>query len=343
MSEIENNKNEIITLYNAIPEGSDEVLKKYIDLKDIQISTREDLVKTCQIFRNPKYETFRVIYMRDDKIVNYESITSRLPNSCDIFKFKTKEPILKSKRGYEEMNKRMYRLGANGYYLQHNHPAGSAKASLEDLKVTFQISDNVPGFKGHIIIDHGTYAWIEKDINTNKLKVTNNIKIECIPDINSDSMIKNSPLIQKRIGCRNDLARLMYDIKHSRHYSSLVLTSASNDIRLFQELPNTFINMSYRQIGGYIKNRCVDTGSTRAFLTTTDRPFFERAKDLVNLGYVSDCLAYTVSKDKTEIIDGADKEYIDQNIFSQIESGDKLRKEDNWNEVRYLERIKGEI
>ena len=84
--------------------------------------------------------------------------------------------------------------------------------------------------------------------------------------------------------------------------------------------------MSYRQIGGYIKNRCIDTGSTRAFLATTDKPFFERAKELVNLGYASDCLAYTVTNEKATIIEGADKNFVDQNIFKCIEDNDRKRK-----------------
>ena len=326
MQRVNINKNQIITLYNAIPEESDEKMKKYIDLRDIKINSREDLVKVCQTFRNPKYETFRIIYMRDNNIVNYETITSRLPNSCDIFKVKAKTPFQKNIKGYQDISRRMYRLGANGYYLQHNHPSGNAKASINDMWVTQEIDENIKGFKGHIIVDHGTYSWIEKDIEKNTLKAINNINIESIPNLDSQELIKDDPLMHKKINSRNDLARIMYDIKHSNHYSCLVLTSAINNIRLFQEVPNTFINMSYRQIGGYIKNRCVDTGSTRAFLATTDRPFFERAKDLVELGYLSDCLAYTVTKDKAEIVDVADSEYVDQDIFTSIKVNDERKK-----------------
>ena len=330
MQRVNINKNQIITLYNAIPEESDEKMKKYIDLRDIKINSREDLVKVCQTFRNPKYETFRIIYMRDNNIVNYETITSRLPNSCDIFKVKAKTPFQKNIKGYQDISRRMYRLGANGYYLQHNHPSGNAKASINDMWITQEIEENIKGFKGHIIVDHGTYSWIEKDIEKNILKAINNINIESIPNLDSHELIKDDPLMHKKINSRNDLARIMYDIKHSNHYSCLVLTSAINNIRLFQEVPNTFINMSYRQIGGYIKNRCIDTGSTRAFLATTDRPFFERAKDLVELGYLSDCLAYTVTKDKAEIVDVADSEYVDQDIFTSIKANDELRKEEKW-------------
>ena len=332
MQRVSLNKNQIITLYNAIPEESDEKMKKYINLRDIKINSREDLVRVCQTFRNPKYETFRIIYMRDNNIVNYETITSRLPNSCDIFKVKAKTPFIKNLKGYQDISRRMYRLGANGYYLQHNHPSGNAKASINDMLITLDLDENIKGFKGHIIVDHGTYSWIEKDIEKNTLKATNNINIESIPNLDSQELIKDDPLMHKKINSRNDLARIMYDIKHSNHYSCLILTSAINDIRLFQELPNTFINMSYRQVAGYIKNRCIDTGSTRAFLATTDRPFFERAKDLVKLGYLSDCLAYTVTKDKAEIVDVADNEYVDQDIFTTIKANDELRKEEKWSE-----------
>ena len=307
---------EIKTIYNAINE--DNIMKKYVDLRNIKIESRDDLLKTCQVFRNPKFETFRIIYMRNNTIINYESITSKLPNSCNVFRVKANTPYLKDIKGFEDINRRMYRLGANGYYLQHNHPSGNAKASIEDMILTERLSKNVKGFKGHIIIDHGTYAWIEKDNRTGKLKAENNILIEYLPTLNTQDVIKDSPLLHKTISSRNELARLMYDVKHSNNYSCLVLTSATNNIRLFQEVPNTFINMSYKQIGGYIKNRCVNTGSIRAFLATTDKPFFERAKELVNLGYASDCIAYMITKDKSEIIEGAEKEFIDQNIFKSL-------------------------
>ena len=68
---------EIRTIYNAINEGN--VMKRYVDLRNIKIESRNDLLKTCQVFRNQKFETFRIIYMRNNSIINYESITSKLP------------------------------------------------------------------------------------------------------------------------------------------------------------------------------------------------------------------------------------------------------------------------
>ena len=136
---------EIKTIYNAINE--DNIMKKYVDLRDIKIESRNDLLKTCQVFKNPKFETFRIIYMRNNKIINYESITSKLPNSCNVFRVKDKTPYLKTIKGFEDINRRMYGLGANGYYLQHNHPSGNAKASINDMILTERLSKNVKGFK----------------------------------------------------------------------------------------------------------------------------------------------------------------------------------------------------
>ena len=44
---------EIKTIYNAINE--DNIMKKYVDLRNIKIESRDDLLKTCQLFRNPKF------------------------------------------------------------------------------------------------------------------------------------------------------------------------------------------------------------------------------------------------------------------------------------------------
>ena len=183
---------EIRTIYNAINESN--TMKKYVDLRNIKIESRDDLLKTCQVFRNPKFETFRIIYMRDNTIINYESITSKLPNSCDVFRVKTKNTYLKNIKGFEDINRRMYRLGANGYYLQHNHPSGNAKASIEDMILTDRLSKNVKGFKGHIIVDHGTYAWIEKDRITGRLNAENNILIDAEKQIKYEEREKDLEL-----------------------------------------------------------------------------------------------------------------------------------------------------
>ena len=132
----------------------------YVDLSSSSIQNKNDLVDVCNIFRDPRYETFRIFYMKDNKIVGQEAITSKLPDGVFVFNEKTGDPI----RTYEKMTNRMKRLNADGYYLAHNHPSGIAKASKEDMEVTKNFAANVEGFLGHIIIGSANrYSIIEED------------------------------------------------------------------------------------------------------------------------------------------------------------------------------------
>lgn len=57
----------------------------YIDLSNSSIQNKNDLVDVCNIFRDPRYETFRIFYMRDNKIVGQEAMTSKIPDGVFIF------------------------------------------------------------------------------------------------------------------------------------------------------------------------------------------------------------------------------------------------------------------
>ena len=58
----------------------------YINLNHREVNTKEELVEIASIFRNPMYETFRIVYVdKESKIVGYESITSKAPKHVNIF------------------------------------------------------------------------------------------------------------------------------------------------------------------------------------------------------------------------------------------------------------------
>ena len=279
-----NNKtNELFCAISKLP-----VQKKYIDLRNIEINNSTDLVKVAYTFRNPIYETFRIIYMCDNEIVGYESTTSRMPNLCNVFNYKTTNMNGQDfTRGCVEMVNRMFRLGANGYYLMHNHPSGNAKASQPDIQLTKQLAKSVNGFLGHVIVDHSTFSWI--DIKNGNVTVCDNLPIVSERKTTINEQCTKNPIMDYKINSRNDLARLMYDVKHSENYSLIILCSCTNKIRLIQEVPNCFMNMSYEQLGGYIKNQALMTGSTKAYITTTSKKapfdsetFYNESQDLTS-------------------------------------------------------------
>ena len=137
--------------------------KGYIDLSESKIKKKNDLVNVCNIFRDPRYETFRIFYMKNDKIVGQEAITSKIPNAVVVFsrgKDTQNNPI----RSFERMNNRIKRLGADGYYLAHNHISDSTVPSMEDMDITREFAANVDGFLGHIVLGNSNrYSIIEED------------------------------------------------------------------------------------------------------------------------------------------------------------------------------------
>ena len=136
--------------------------KGYINLNHRLVNTRDDLVEIASIFRDERYETFRVVYMKDNSIVGYESITTKTPNKVSIVK-PDKRGIKNAERCFNKFYSRMNRLGADGYYLVHNHPSDKAKASSEDVLATLEFARKIKGFRGHLIVNTNSYAWISID------------------------------------------------------------------------------------------------------------------------------------------------------------------------------------
>ncbi|MBQ8379379.1 MAG: hypothetical protein IJX34_01020 [Clostridia bacterium] len=291
-------------------------MKRYINLRDVKIEFRSDLLENCHRFRNQKFENYRIIYMRDNKMIGFETIVSNDSKTINNLIANHKFPYLVNDNLCEDISRRMYNLGANGYYIQKN--STKAKLYFEDRKIANIISRKIKGFRGYIIVTIGKYAWIDKNERVEEKR------IESLPVLDNNSYILQNPLMQNRINSKNDLARYIYDINNSSHYLNLILTSKEKTIKLFQELPITFINMSYRSIYEYIKNKCIETDSIRAYITTTDKYVFERAKELVEFGYLTDSIAYTITNGKAKMVDSANLEWVEQDLF-RVEANKRKR------------------
>ena len=241
----------------------------------------QDVAELAQIFRNPKYETFRIIYTNGETIVGQEAITSYLPGSS---KISVDENMSKA---YYKIKDRMKRLDANGYYLVHNHPAGTAKASISDIRTTEKIERNIKGFKGHVIVDHGTYAFISKDdfgMNwQDELKVDDKNALYKGSQFETNLLSNKIPWNEIQIKSRSDFASLMHNLKNSTDYSTLILCDAKEKINAIVDIPNGFFNMRQSHVEGYIKNLSKKYGAVDAFIGTSDENTFNKIQQFTNL------------------------------------------------------------
>lgn len=129
------------------------VERGYVDFTGTKITSPADLADLYLIHRSPHIEKAHVIYMKDGKIVGTDAVTAGLP-------FMTHLPH------DEYVVKKAKELGADGIYLNHNHPSGDPTPSNADILATKWFTNALKGSGienyGHVIIDTNKFTFIDK-------------------------------------------------------------------------------------------------------------------------------------------------------------------------------------
>ena len=317
------NKNTKI-IYKRIEEDFYE--KGYINLNHRLVNTKDDLVEIASIFRDERYETFRVVFMKDNTIVGYESITSKLPNSVQVVK-PDKRGIKNTERCYNKFLSRMNRLSADGYFLVHNHPSDNAMASENDVRATIEFADKVKGFRGHLIVNTTSYAWI--DVSEKGIASVENyipVKEEKLKEM--EKKLKEDSIYDLKILSRDDLVSLMHNIKNSKDYSIVILTDCQGKIRMVLDFPNRMINMPQEELKRYFKNISRVNGVTRVFLATSDENVFHKAEEHIDYGIFKDVVYYQKhSLEGNMIVTEFAKEY-GRDLFKENWISDVIKEND---------------
>lgn len=179
-----------------------------------------DLAALAQVYRDPRFETFRAVYMKDGAIIGESGYTSRLPAAVNM------PPDL-----LNQMISDMVRFKADGYYLMHNHPSGHAEPSPADRSMTRAIDQRLAGFLGHIIIDHNEYAvihnWGDEVIKA--------------PELNGKDFTSAPEMEHKLLGLKVDspstVAQLAKSLQIPSGHATLVLTTARAQVQLLVDVP----------------------------------------------------------------------------------------------------------
>ncbi len=117
-----------------------------------KIRSASDLAVLAQVVRDPRFETFRVFFVKDDKIIHHTAVSSRLPGA-----------VYLDNSTIEHFRRTHKQVEADSYWLLHNHPTGHSKPSSADINMTAEIAKRIPGFKGHVVINTNEYSTIDKN------------------------------------------------------------------------------------------------------------------------------------------------------------------------------------
>ena len=296
-----------------------EPMKKrgYINLNHRLVNTKDDLVEIAEIFRSTQYETFRLIYMKENKIVGYESISSRVPNYVNVFE-RNKQDRVNTERCVYKILSRMNRLGADSYYMVHNHISGEAKASNEDLRTTAFFIKYIKGFLGHLIINNENYSWIYYDEKENTVKADKQMPINVRKANKMRKVLNEKSIYDVKILSRDDLVSVLNTIKNTPDYSIAILTDSKGQIRMILDIPNNFFNMQEEQLKGYFKNLARMSGASRVFFGTNDNETYKKALKHQMNGTFKDCICYKNEDNKIYVYEKSDLEVKSELFDEQV-------------------------
>lgn len=179
-----------------------------------------------------------------------------------------------------EMHNRMNRLGADGYYLLHNHPSGEPRPSQVDLSTTKFYKDNIKVFKGHIIINSNKYASIDVNLGNS------------INDLNlgEDKLLNPSidhPLLGEKITNPQKLAQVSKELQLDKNQSAVFYMDSQLKVRAIQEIPSKMLN-NEKAIVDYLRGRMKEFGSANVFINANGDNLTLDVANLVRKGYVLD-------------------------------------------------------
>lgn len=112
----------------------------------------------AQALRNPKFETFRVLYVKQDgntvTVLDQDAYSNGLARTVRL------PWTPKRVKGIQD---KLKALGATAVIPIHNHPSRRAVPSGADLGHTFKAAEMGLPILGMAITDHGTYCWSGRD------------------------------------------------------------------------------------------------------------------------------------------------------------------------------------
>lgn len=256
-----------------------------VDLRGRLASTAEEVAQILQITRDPRYETVRFTYVDDaGRVVGQEAITSRLPGSAAAYlepppkeamdRLLADETLGERElpRVYWDMRDRMRRLKATGYWISHNHPSGSVDPSRADRGLTEIISRAVPGFKGHVVIDHGEYAVIEVGAPTSYNRTGVTVRREVLPAVAAQP----DPLLSARlahgflgeeINKPAEVAGFAAALKTPEGWVPLLYRGSDGRVRAIQEMPEALF-LRPDEAADYIRGRQREFGAPETYAWT---------------------------------------------------------------------------
>ena len=205
--------------------------KGVFDFTGQQINSAGDLAAIAQVYRNPSFETLRYFFTKNGIIIGHTGVSSRLPGVSLAM------PTSAQMSGIEWVKSQMEAYGADGLWLVHNHPSGRVNPSSSDKQATAGVIMAIPGFGGHIIINHNKYGLLSRGNTGDLVEFTeihhkftdeeNHIHTPAIPH----------QILGRHIGDGTSLVQAAYELQIKDGHILIIAADPHHHIRGLMEIP----------------------------------------------------------------------------------------------------------
>ena len=226
-----------------------------VNLVGCELQCEEDIIELAKILGNKKFETSRVLYVKDGVIVGQDAITIDAPTASPIHAEKS------DALGAVKIKEKIQRLNADHYYLLHNHPSGNSKPSDADISIAKILKYHIAGFLGSIVIGDDNFSTITIDDNFNA-----NIKT-------GGEYVNDSPTFRDWDDVFEYTKTIMQGNLNNSSY--IIYADAQSKLISVQRISNKEFND--QNIFAYISNEKHANGAFRCFLCTQDKDIYYRA------------------------------------------------------------------
>lgn len=220
-----------------------------------KIESPKDLVQVAQMYRDPRYETLRYFMVKDGVVVGHNAYTSKHVSAVGM------------KNASERIANDCKAVGADSFYLLHNHPSGNPTPSREDHEYTQNIMEGVkmrsilsnsapPKFMGHVIIDHNKAAIIPPDESRTHYEIS-------VP--NEDLMKTDSEYLGQEITNPDALAKIATANRPEKGRVTVIVCDTKLKTRAILDVALSNLKRPSHHVAGAIRRMTREFGGNMVF------------------------------------------------------------------------------
>lgn len=246
--------------------------KKHVSIVGQTVNSMEELGEVAQVYRDPRFETFRAFFVKDGKVVGHNAYSSRDPSLVYVTP-NIREKITADLKGLE----------ADGFYLLHNHPSGNPEPSREDIKLTMIFHEEFKDkLLGHTIINHTAGTTIDKHGNVSQYKIDNeDLNKSAAADIPDD-------ILDETISSTQALGKLAMSMNPLKDRHVVVMTNIRLRVQVVLDVSKKTMELEQHKIQGTLRRIGRLTGAARSFLILSEDSKLEDYKHLVESNAFTD-------------------------------------------------------